>query len=110
MSYDSFATSGIVDTAAIATGAATPTAIMPVLTATRIAKLIVLQSDASNDIELFLNWGTTAPVIADTGNFWLQAGKTLILPMAEIGRFLSPQVYARVALASTGSIIVNVVY
>jgi hypothetical protein len=110
MAYDSFATSGVVDTSAIATGAVAPTAIMPSLTATRIAKLIVFQSDASSDVELFLNWDTDAPVVADTGNFWLQAGKTLILPMAEIGRFISPQVYARVALASTGNIIVNVVY
>jgi len=114
MAYDDFATSGLVNTALIATGAAAPTAIMPTGTATRIGKSIVLTSNASQDVELFSNWpqnsGATAPVAGDTGNFWLQSGKTLVLPMFEVGRFLSPQIYARVPLASTGSIVANIIY
>jgi hypothetical protein len=114
MAYDSFTSSGLVNTASIATGAAAPTAIMPAPKAIRAGKLLILSSAASQPVELFLNWpqnvGSVAPVAGDTGNYWLQPNTFLVIPLSDVGRLLSPQIYARVALASTGSIVANIVY
>ena len=105
MTFEAFKTSGVIDAATVASGAAAPTLL---ITATQQALIITIDNSGNQPLQIFLN-RNTPPAGAATPDMVVLAGRTSTLSLRNVGRNVQPTIYGRFTAGATGTVAVNLV-